>query len=82
MSKPTLETYLRDSVARGMIDHHIRAHVTEDGTVGFYLHPIGFDGRTLDYEVFQDQLAPKVFPADELTNQHKTPPAGRVNSRA
>ena len=47
---PTLEEYLRADLARGVIDHAIRAEVN-GGEVKFYIHPANESGDTLDFAV-------------------------------
>ena len=53
---PTLEAYLRSDFARNVIDHVIRAHVHDDGSVVFYIHPSGVNGDTLDFQVCGNRL--------------------------
>ena len=55
--KKTLETYLRENVARNVIDFQLRASLAGDGRVVFYIHPSGVDGETTDFEVAGNQLA-------------------------
>lgn len=55
----TLESYLRDAMAKGATDHLIRAS-EEYGTMRFYIHPANQDGETIDYKVDDNQ----VYPAD------------------
>lgn len=52
----TLEKYLRDELARGIIDHQLRARINEEGVVVFYIHPAGKDGCTVDFSVKYNDL--------------------------
>jgi hypothetical protein len=52
----TLEKYLKDALAMGIIDHKLRARINEDGDVMFYIHPDGKDGDTQDYMVEFNEL--------------------------
>jgi hypothetical protein len=54
----TLEKYLKDALARGVIDHTLRAGIDERGRVSFYIHPANTDGETRDYEVRNNLLRP------------------------
>lgn len=47
--QPLLGTYLAAHVKSGIIDFHIRAEMTTDGAVKFYIHPAHQSGRTEDY---------------------------------
>lgn len=48
---PTLESYLADCMARGLIDHALRASQDVDGNIRFYLHPLDADGATPQFQV-------------------------------
>lgn len=53
----TLENYLRNADEYlGIIDFKIRANVEENGNVTFYIHPDGFDGDTMDFQVVGNSL--------------------------
>lgn len=54
----TLDRYLTDNWARGVIDHVLRAHVNDKGVLTFYIHPQGVDGDTLDFLVEGNTLRP------------------------
>lgn len=41
-----------------VIDHSIRARITESGDVVFYIHPMNTSGDTLDFYVQGNELAP------------------------
>ena len=47
----TLEQYLKDCAAEGIIDFSIRATVIGDDDVTFYIHPDSKDGDTVDFSV-------------------------------
>ena len=53
----TLEQYLKDAAATGVIDHSVRAQVTPQG-VTFYIHPAQTSGDTLDFKVLGNDLRP------------------------
>lgn len=55
-TKKTLQQYLHDELARGVIDFRIRAHRAPTGVVRFYIHPAGVDGSTADFVVEGNQL--------------------------
>lgn len=55
---PTLETYLKETAAAGVIDHAVRAHVRPDGKVGFYIHPAHVDGPTVDFLTWGAAVVP------------------------
>jgi hypothetical protein len=55
----TLEQYLRENVEKGAIDHSIRATITSEGNVEFYIHPLNVSGDTLDFMVCNNALVPK-----------------------
>lgn len=61
-----LEDYLREAHDQGVIDHALRAHVHPDGSVKFYIHPAGRDGRTLDFQVTGDAIVPLATSTAEL----------------
>lgn len=46
----TLEEFIRENVARGVIDFDMRATVVDD-VVSFYIHPEATSGDTLDFRV-------------------------------
>jgi hypothetical protein len=53
----TFEEYLRQELARsGAIDFRFRATVNADGSVSFYVHPLGKDGDTRDFIVSGNTL--------------------------
>lgn len=52
----TLDSYLKENFAKGVIDHAIRAHVDDEGWVTFYIHPLNVDGETLDFSVTANNL--------------------------
>lgn len=47
----TLHEYLTENHDRNVIDHALRASVSADGTVTFYIHPANVSGDTLDFEL-------------------------------
>ena len=53
-----LEQYLRGAHARQVIDHAVRLHTCDDGTVHIYIHPANTDGDTLDFFVDANRLIP------------------------
>jgi hypothetical protein len=54
----TLEQYFKKNLERDAIDHALRASVTPDGNVTFYIHADGRDSDTLDFFVNGNQLIP------------------------
>lgn len=52
----TLESYFRQSLSRGIIDHSIRASINHDNKVEFYIHPNGRDGDTPTYIITDNTL--------------------------
>lgn len=52
----TLESYLADCLARGLIDHALRASQDVDGQIRFYLHPLNADGATPQFVVTGNSL--------------------------
>lgn len=52
------EAYLRKTLMANVIDHSIRARITESGDVVFYIHPMNTSGDTLDFYVQGNELAP------------------------
>lgn len=67
---PTLEAYLADCLARGLIDHALRASLDANGQVKFYLHPMGADGATPMFVIEGNQMRPddglSVLGADDV----------------
>lgn len=63
----TLDTYLTENFERGVIDHALRANVDDEGALTFYIHPMGVDGDTLDFQVNGNSLHdnPKIIRRDE-----------------
>lgn len=55
----TLEEYLKAEYQKGAIDHALRAHVDESGSVSFYIHPLNVSGNTVDYVVAGNSLTVK-----------------------
>ena len=53
----TLEDYLRNHVSKNKIDFNVRATITEDNRVTFYIHPAHPGGITADFEVDGNKLA-------------------------
>lgn len=47
----TLEGYLKEANAKGVIDFNLRTITNPDGGVDFYIHPSNVDGETADFEV-------------------------------
>ena len=47
----TLEQYIHENMDRDVIDFSVRARSFGSGRVGFYIHPDGRDGETLDFMV-------------------------------
>ena len=52
----SLDDYLSECFKRGVIDHAIRANVDEQGRISFYIHPLGVDGNTLDFWVWDNTV--------------------------
>ena len=52
----TLEEYLLLGLENEIIDHVIRARVTKDDKVVFYIHPLGKDGETQDFHIQDNEL--------------------------
>jgi len=53
----TLENYLRNGIEYGnVIDYALRAQITDDGRVTFYIRPDSRDGDTADFEVTGNAL--------------------------
>lgn len=52
----TLEGYLLQHRAWGIVDFHLRSVVGPEGEVDFYIHPQGKDGSTHDFTVDRNQL--------------------------
>lgn len=53
----TLEQYFHENMDRDTIDFLVRARSFGSGRVGFYIHPDGRDGETLDFMVQGNTLA-------------------------
>lgn len=53
----TLEQYIHENMDRDVIDFSVRARSFGSGRVGFYIHPDGRDGETLDFMVQGNTLA-------------------------
>ena len=53
----TLEQYFHENMDRDVIDFSVRARSFGSGRVGFYIHPDGRDGETLDFMVQGNTLA-------------------------
>lgn len=59
----TLQQYLEQNVAHGVIDFDLRANVDADtGEVTFYIHPEGKDGETLDWVTEGNQVRSRWCP--------------------
>ncbi len=54
----SLEQYLREAQADGVIDHSLRIHSDHDGKIIFYIHPANVSGQTCDYKVDGNVLQP------------------------
>lgn len=65
MSSKTLEQYLLNAIARGQIDHHLRAHCGQGGQVTFYIHPQHGDGETPSFVSRGNALAPSLTSESE-----------------
>lgn len=65
----TLERYLRDEAANGVIDHALRAEVLPDGRLYFYIHPANASGDTQDFTVRFNRLT-----------THEARPAAPINT--
>lgn len=55
----TLYEYLKENIAKGVIDFSIRAGYNRDGEIELYIHPDSKDGETLDFLVLGNELIPK-----------------------
>ncbi len=66
----TFEEYLTREAERGHIDHALRASISDEGRVTFYVHPMNADGDTRDYLVSGNSLRanPAVTRMDEAAN--------------
>jgi hypothetical protein len=53
----TLEQYFHENMDRDVTDFSVRARSFGSGRVGFYIHPDGRDGETLDFMVQGNTLA-------------------------
>lgn len=53
----TLEQYFHENMDRDVVDFLVRARSFGSGRVGFYIHPDGRDGETLDFMVQGNTLA-------------------------
>lgn len=53
----TLEQYFHENMDRDVVDFSVRARSFGSGRVGFYIHPDGRDGETLDFMVQGNTLA-------------------------
>lgn len=51
MESPTLEDFFRDCFSRFIINFDLRVQMNERGEIGFYVHPEGREGATLDFIV-------------------------------
>lgn len=47
----SLEGYLREALAAGVIDFTFRARIDEKGAVRFYVHPAHESGKTVDFSL-------------------------------
>ena len=52
----TLERYFHENLDRDVIDFAVRARHYGNGQIGFYIHPNGRDGETLDFNVVGNEL--------------------------
>ena len=52
----TLERYFHENMDRDVIDFAVRARHYGNGQIGFYIHPDGRDGETLDFHVVGNEL--------------------------
>jgi hypothetical protein len=61
----TLEDYFRENLTRQdpfpAIDHVIRARISSDNTVTFYIHAMSRDSDTMDFEIRGNVLFPGPF---------------------
>lgn len=55
----TLQKYLAENYANGVIDFHVRAFAPPGETPSVYLHPRDVDGETLDFLVDGNALTAK-----------------------
>ncbi|WP_431860195.1 hypothetical protein [Azospirillum sp.] len=55
----TLEDYFRKANEAGVIDFRLRAAAADGCPVSFYIHPLGQDGETQDFDVRGNVLAPR-----------------------
>lgn len=62
----SLQKYFTEAAAHGVIDHTVRAHVREDGLVGFYIHPAHGDGTTADFVTYDATVVPLGAPASPV----------------
>ena len=53
----TLESFFRDNIVKNVIDFTLRASITEDNRVVFYIHPLDVSGDTVDFEVDDNILS-------------------------
>ena len=71
----TLEKYLAENYANGVIDFHIRAFAPPGETPTIYVHPRDVDGETLDFFVDGNVLnakdrAGEFLDAAEIESEH------------
>lgn len=62
MESLTFEKYLRDLSDRGIIDFSLRTYPAPQPyshMISMYIHPLGKDGKTLDFYVSENSLIPK-----------------------
>lgn len=52
----TLERYFHENMDRDVVDFAVRARHYGNGQIGFYIHPDGRDGETLDFYVAGNEL--------------------------
>ena len=52
----TFEEYLAGGEAQGIGEYRLCPFVKPDGTVTFYIHPLGKNGTTADYRVMGNDL--------------------------
>jgi len=57
--QPSLEIFLNDCLEKGASEFRLVAHFDGHYTTSFYLHALGHDCETLDYEVDGDKLIPR-----------------------
>ena len=55
----TIQDYLEETYAKGIIDHTLRCGITEMGQFTFYIHPMDQDGITEDFIVDENEVKPK-----------------------